>query len=128
MGQYHIICNLRKLQYLHPHKFGSGLKALEFSVDGMGPMTGLAYLLIEPNPRGGGDFNTGSWAGNWRTDPLAIIGDYCCVGDLPGYDHLLADGGPLRDGRNLWGWEDISLSVIEEIRSLNPDLEFSEPW
>lgn len=76
MGQYHIIVNLDKKQYLHPHRFGDGLKLLEFGCSKV-TMAALAMLLANSNGRGGGDFNSddpliGSWAG----DRIAIVGDY----------------------------------------------------
>lgn len=77
MGQYHMIVNLTKKQFLHPHKFGEGLKLMEFGCDAMGVLTGLTILLADSNDRGGGDFRVedplvGSWAG----DRIVITGDY----------------------------------------------------
>ena len=77
MGQYYKICNLDQKEYLHPHKFGDGMKLLEFGCSSSGTMTALAVLLAEGNGRGGGDLNydhplIGSWAG----DRIVIMGDY----------------------------------------------------
>lgn len=77
MGQYHIIVNLDKQEYLDPHKFGDGLKLMEFGGSGDGAMLGLAVLLAKDNGRGGGDLRSddpiiGSWAG----DRIEIAGDY----------------------------------------------------
>lgn len=77
MGQYHLIVNLDKQQYIHPHNFNDGLKLLEFGCSGSGAMTGLAILLADSNNRGGGDLRSehpiiGSWAG----DRITITGDY----------------------------------------------------
>ena len=77
MGQYYLIINLDKKQFIHPHKFGDGLKLLEFGASGEGTMTGLAILLADGNNRGGGDLRSndpiiGSWAG----DRIVIAGDY----------------------------------------------------
>ncbi len=60
MGQYHYVCNLDKHEFLHPHKFGDGLKLMEFGAGGPGTMTGLALLLAAsngPDGRGGGDWH-----------------------------------------------------------------------
>jgi len=81
MGQYYLIVNLDKQQFLHPHKFGSGMKLTEFSGDYQSVMQGLAILLADGNNRGGGDLNSedpiiGSWAG----DRIVISGDYADVG------------------------------------------------
>jgi hypothetical protein len=77
MGQYYIICNLDKKEYLLPHKFGDGLKLMEFGASADGTMLGLAVLLADGNGRGGGDLHAdnpiiGSWAG----DRIVIAGDY----------------------------------------------------
>ena len=81
MGQYYYIVNCDKKQYLHPHKFGDGLKLLEFGCSSDGTMTGLAVLLADGNGRGGGDLHSknpiiGSWAG----DRIVIAGDYADPG------------------------------------------------
>lgn len=81
MGQYYLIVNIDKKQYLHPHHFNEGLKLLEFGCSGEGTMTALALLLSDGNGQGGGDLHTevkefnkiiGSWAG----DRVIIAGDY----------------------------------------------------
>jgi hypothetical protein len=77
MGQYYLIVNLDKKQFLHPHKCGDGLKLLEFGCGGIGTLTALAILLADGNGRGGGDLHSqhpviGSWAG----DRIIITGDY----------------------------------------------------
>jgi hypothetical protein len=73
MGQYYYVVNLDKKQYLYPHKFGEGVKLLEFGCSSNGTLTGLAILLAD----GGGDLHSdnpiiGSWAG----DRIVIAGDY----------------------------------------------------
>ena len=55
MGQYYLTVNCDKEQYLNAHRFGQGLKLLEFGCDSDGVMTGLAILLSNGNGRGGGD-------------------------------------------------------------------------
>jgi hypothetical protein len=77
MGQYYLIVNLDKKQFLHPHKCGDGLKLLEFGCSANGTLTALAILLADGNNRGGGDLHSdhpiiGSWAG----DRIVIAGDY----------------------------------------------------
>lgn len=81
MGQYYLIVNLDKKQFLHPHRCGDGLKLLEFACGGIGTMTALAVLLADGNNRGGGDLRSdhaiiGSWAG----DRIVIAGDYADQG------------------------------------------------
>lgn len=77
MGQYYYIVNIDKRQYLHPHKFGDGLKLMAFGCSGDGTMAGLAVLLSNGNGNGGGDLDSddpivGSWAG----DRIVVAGDY----------------------------------------------------
>jgi len=77
VGQYYYIINLDKRQYLHPHKFGDGLKLMEFGNSAEGTMTGLAVLLADGNGRGGGDIQSDdSIVGSWAGDRIVIAGDY----------------------------------------------------
>lgn len=115
MGQYYVIANIDKKQYLHPHRCGDGLKLLEFGLSGDGTMACLAILLADGNGRGGGDLTSRDYdrpedvpehmeivsdftitdkryiiaapkiAGSWAGDRIVIAGDY-------------ADGGKFLDG------------------------------
>lgn len=101
MGQYHILANLTKKQFIHPHGLGTGLKLWEQSGAWVGrakpddiefhgsAVTYAAWMLLaSANGRGGGDYNQeeehdaehliGSWAG----DRIALIGDYAEEQDL----------------------------------------------
>ena len=88
MGQYHLILNLDKRQYLEPHASGEGAKLLEFGCSMEGTMTALAALLARDNGKGGGDLyppdGTGDTAliGSWAGDRIVIAGDYGEPGDL----------------------------------------------
>jgi hypothetical protein len=107
MGQYYLIVNLDKKQFLHPHKCGDGLKLLEFACSAGGSLAALSILLADSNNRGGGDLRSdhpviGSWAG----DRVVIAGDY-------------ADGGKFTGdpARNLYrvahdGYEDVSRQAL----------------
>lgn len=79
MGQYFLVVNKTKKEYLYPHIFDDGLKLLEFGCSSDGTMTALALLLRQSSEGGGGDFDepekfpiVGSWAG----DSITIVGDY----------------------------------------------------
>ena len=77
MGQYHILVNLDKREFVHPHQLGAGLKMWEFTNTRTGPLAALSMLLVSSKSRGGGDCREdnpilGSCAG----DRIAIIGDY----------------------------------------------------
>lgn len=143
MGQYHIVCNLTKREYLHAHDFGDGLKLLEFGADGGGTMLALALLLAASNGRGGGDYNgeipgrplIGSWAG----DSIAIIGDYHEPDDVPGR-HLPAGFYETVTGEQD-GWRNLSAEMrpyiervmgwtftSEQIEGWNPAGEVTDRW
>ena len=75
MGQYFLVVNTDKKEYLMPHNFGSGLKFLEFTSDELSVMSGLAHLLgqsSDPSGMGADPDITGSWIG----DHVGIVGDY----------------------------------------------------
>jgi len=77
MGQYYLTVNLDKGEYLDPHKFGDGLKLLEFGDSASGTMTGLATLLADGNGRGGGDLRSENPViGSWKGDRIVVAGDY----------------------------------------------------
>ena len=108
MGQYHLVVNLDKQQYLHPCRLGDGQKLLEFA-DGGATLTALAILLAKDNGRGIGDLHVAppdaplerwEWkgfkrartrhallVGSWSGHRIVIAGDY---GDkLPGSEESL---------------------------------------
>jgi hypothetical protein len=61
MGQYYLIANLDKKEYLHPHKFGEGLKLMEFGHSRSSILLALTVLLSDGNGRGGGDIHIPSY-------------------------------------------------------------------
>jgi hypothetical protein len=83
MGQYYIIVNPVKKQFLNPHKFGAGLKLMEFLNTEYGPQMALGVLLSNGNGNGGGDLGTDGLTpeevaliGSWAGDPVIVAGDY----------------------------------------------------
>lgn len=77
MGQYFKVVNLDKKEYLHPHKFGDGLKLLEFGCSSHSTLTALTLLLRKSNESGGGDIQIeNDMIGSWAGDRIVIIGDY----------------------------------------------------
>ena len=85
MGQYYIVVNLDKREFMHPHFFGDGMKLMELGSGGTGTMLGLVALLSIGNGRGGGDLGSddvivGSWAG----DRIAVVGGYSDGVELDG--------------------------------------------
>jgi hypothetical protein len=100
VGVYYLIVNLDKREFLHPHKFGDGLKLDEFGCASRGTLTALALLLClngEPRP----DQPLGSWAG----DRIAIVAG----SDDPYetiYDSCLAEAN---------GWTDVSDRLVPHV-------------
>lgn len=78
MGQYYLIVNEDKKEYLDPRSFDDGKKLTEFGFSGFGTMTALAALLAESNDKGnGGDIPSDSeLIGRWCGDKIVIAGDY----------------------------------------------------
>jgi hypothetical protein len=122
MGQYYLVCNVDKQEYLYPHKFGQGLKLREFAhaADSLG--YALIALLADGNGRGGGDlFPVNSDAdpliGSWAGDRIVVAGDYAD----PKYTPAAPEGeDPLY--WNLYGhahasYTDISDKIINVLRS-----------
>jgi hypothetical protein len=112
MGQYWLVVNLDKKEYVSPHKLGCGLKLWEQLASH--PGTGAALIILcaaMPEPRGGGDFDMDrNWhgpertedypaepgpmpeeypeiakltIGRWAGDRIALVGDYADDWDLP---------------------------------------------
>jgi len=108
MGQYYVIANLDRKEFIDPHAFGNGVKLMEFSMDGRSSMTGLAVLLASSNGMGGGDLHlpaTSPFAdipGRWAGDRIVIAGDYDDVEGSPGKDiyHRCGASSPLEEIAN----------------------------
>jgi hypothetical protein len=66
MGQYFIVVNEDKQEYIHPHRFGHGMKLWEVAMNAPGCLSGLAMLLAR------GEGHHGRWAG----DRIVLVGDY----------------------------------------------------
>lgn len=94
MGQYFVIANLEKREYLDPWKMESGAKAWEQAMNL--PSKALLVLLGTGMGRGGGDFRIGSMPdgspvnGRWSGDSIVMVGDYAEDSDNP---EILCYGG-----------------------------------
>ena len=102
MGQYHILVNLTKKQFVHPHRIGNGLKLREQVGWECSTATALVMLLASSNGRGGGDFHSSSsLVGSWAGDSVAFVGDYAESDDLAGVDaptvYNQCDSGKFKD-------------------------------
>lgn len=93
MGQYHLLVNLDKREYIYSHQLGDGLKAWEQFASGPGGvMSAAIYLMVCPTPRGGGDFDAGpnnTMMGRWHGDYVTWVGDYAEKDD---FDSIVHDG------------------------------------
>lgn len=131
MGQYHVLVNLDKKEYLHPHRMGSGLKLGEWNQSMM--MVALSVLLADNNGAGGGDIfkeETGpggyrlpaDHSGRWAGDRIVITGDYT---DPETYKEE-------RKGCNLYGSldddEEHGKSEFKDISSLMRESLMRTPW
>lgn len=109
MGQYYVVVNLDKKEFIRPHYMGDGAKLLEFGCSATGTMAGLAVLLATSNGKGGGDLQNvpegNVIVGRWKGDRIAIVGDY---DDSPEYKGLYTKCGKEEDG-----WVDISFPTME---------------
>ena len=92
MGQYHLLVNLDKHEYVHPHRVGDGLKLREQVGNTGGTVAAACMLLACSNGRGGGDFIDHTVMlqrviGRWAGDRIAWVGDYAEEEDLRPEDH-----------------------------------------
>lgn len=130
MGQYYYVVNIDKKQYLHPHRFGDGLKLLEFGCSAMGTLTGLAVLLASGNGRGGGDLRSNDpIVGSWAGDRIVVAGDYADPGAhltpelIDQWREYLQCRGEDAEGELIlqtvasYMFEDISKKVIDALRA-----------
>ena len=75
MGQYFILANLDKKEYINPHNLGGGLKFWEWCANN--PARVVPFLLRKSSEGGGGDIQFESKvAGRWAGDRIVLIGDY----------------------------------------------------
>ena len=72
MGQYFIAVNEDRREFIHPHRFGDGLKFFELCSGSQGFLAGLAHLLRKTDDPVHPLDVVGSWAGC----KIILIGDY----------------------------------------------------
>lgn len=95
IGQYWVMVNLTKKEYINPHKLGGGLKMWEVIANHPSVGAGLCVLCAaQREMRGGGDlalrednpaYNAiaARTIGRWAGDRVAMVGDYAEDTDLP---------------------------------------------
>jgi hypothetical protein len=83
MGQYHMVVNLDKHEYIAPHELGCGLKLWEQIANSPNTGTALLILCACSNGRGGGDLEAANDViGRWAGDRIAVVGDYAEDDDI----------------------------------------------
>lgn len=126
MGQYYIIVNPVKKQYLNPHKFGAGLKLMEFTNTEYGPQQALCILLSNGNGQGGGDLGTDGLTdeekaliGSWAGDPVIVAGDYGEPWKF--FDRAEYDGKTYEEHETLYRQSNGRVGTMDEVSgSLTP--------
>jgi hypothetical protein len=117
MGQYYMVVNVDKKEYIDPSTFMEGMKLMEFACGQYGTLSGLAVLLASSNGEGGGDLAVDEpWddiPGRWCGDRIVIAGDYDNVEGSPGngvyqqctqptaLEELLKAGGDIKTYTNI---------------------------
>jgi hypothetical protein len=77
MGQYFLLVNTKKEEYVCPWCIGTGAKLLEWCANHCAGI--LPYLIRKSNEGGGGDIENideCKYAGRWAGDPVYLVGDY----------------------------------------------------
>lgn len=66
MGQYYLIANIDKEEYISPHDFDCGVKLMEFSYQGNDAVNYMLKLMMD----------------KWQGDRVYVVGDYADAKDL----------------------------------------------
>lgn len=87
MGQYHVLVNVDKREYVNPRSIGLGVKQWEHSshpeFPTYGSLADAMYILTMTSPaRGGGDMPGSKVSGRWAGDRVMVVGDYTKDDDL----------------------------------------------
>jgi hypothetical protein len=109
MGQYFLLVNKTKKQYLYGNTFGDGIKGHEILWNGT-MLKALGFLLMKSDSGDDYDLFQNPMCGYWAGDEIVIIGDY--------------DSSKLYTEANAT-YRDISTTVINSMLSLdNTELYF----
>lgn len=136
MGQYWILVNLDKHEFVNPHKLGVGSKLWEQAASGYG--TGTAMLVLcaaQREHRGGGDLNdnhpvTRATVGRWAGDRVTLVGDYAEDGDLAPEHHASEIWDKCKEGKDKEPaeWLDISDDVAHVVEELTDSTFWGDGW
>jgi len=101
MGQYFVIANLDKKEYINPHRMAFGAKLWEIAVNRIAAV--FPFLLRQSSEGGGGDIDFDSkYAGRWAGDRIVVVGDY---DDSGLYDFVKVSPE----------WKEISPEILDEL-------------
>ncbi len=93
MGQYHLVVNLTRKEYVDPASLGQGWKMCEFMGDGATARL-LSVLLLDTTSVAIHDDEVTALHGRWVGDRVAVVGDYSENGDAPDAWYEGAGPGP----------------------------------
>jgi len=96
MGQYHVLVNLDRREFVHAHELSLGLKAWEQLASSASTPHLMFALSMTSNGRGGGDLDSHELVGRWAGDRVVIVGDYAEMDDLPNGEAVEAHTGASR--------------------------------
>jgi hypothetical protein len=76
MGQYYLVVNKDRQEYISPHQLGCGAKLWEICANDLPRV--LPYLLHQSSGTGGGDPHNQETVhlGRWAGDRIVVVGDY----------------------------------------------------
>jgi hypothetical protein len=125
MGQYFVIVNVDKREFLDPGYFGHGFKLGDLVRGGpTGALTGLTYLLALSGSIAGADLHEHDpMFGRWAGDRIAIVGEYFqgAVGSISWETELTYT--------RVKGWQDGWVDVSEHVlRSIETFFEIQRQW
>lgn len=110
MGQYYVIANVDKKQFLHPHRYDNGMKLMEWSYKGNRLVNTLLNLMM----------------GDWKGDRVYVVGDYA---DMSNADEVwyqtykeLADEFGIKDGNYQQYPDEYSLHAYAEAHFEHVDM------
>lgn len=110
MGQYHMLYNLDKREYVHAHRIDNGLKLREQIGHKHSTSSALFLLVANSNGRGGGDAIKHPLIGHWAGDRILVQGDYAEPSD-----HAYLPESELER------FTDISASVLQMLHQSLPE-------
>lgn len=118
MGQYHMLVNLDKREFVSPHGLGLGLKQREHNGAFDGTLADALYFLTMTSPaRGGGDYERTDISARWAGDRCVVLGDYTDDSDIPNYVGAGSIWSQIDENAHD-EWRDISDEVAQELGSV----------